>query len=200
MVGKHTYIVFSFFDKDLSKDFDVIKSSLLEKKLTININLLKSVLLIEDVRFFEHKGIDLRAILRAIYNGLFLNRLEGGSTIEQQYVRLITKKREISLKRKIRESLLAIKLSDLFSKDKILESYLTNYEFYGGIKGVIQLIDNKGFDATNLSNNHISILVSRIKYPFVSDTNSLYLRRISIIKSIINRNDLSPQIVVLFAR
>ena len=88
----------------------------------------------EDVRFYEHEGVDIPGIARAFVNNLRGGDLEGASTITQQLVRntvLSEEATDISFERKIREAELAIDLEKRFSKDDILVKYL-NIINYGG--------------------------------------------------------------------
>lgn len=91
----------------------------------------RATIAIEDKHFYRHFGIDLEGVLRASFRTLSGQRLEGGSTITQQLVKmtLLTPKR--TLTRKIREAVLAIATEVLYSKDQILEMYL-NHAAYGG--------------------------------------------------------------------
>ena len=91
---------------------------------------------VEDAGFFTNPGVDLRGIVRALY----LNRegqvLSGGSTITQQLVRNVllpeAERSQQSYRRKIREAILAFRLSRQFSKDQILAMYL-NEIYYGNM-------------------------------------------------------------------
>jgi 1A family penicillin-binding protein len=90
-------------------------------------DLVKAFLAIEDNQFYEHWGISIRGIARAMYYNLkTLNfrRPQGASTITQQLAKNLFLTPEISLKRKIKEALIAIKIERRFSKDEILERYL----------------------------------------------------------------------------
>jgi penicillin-binding protein 1A len=82
----------------------------------------------EDQHFYEHPGIDLRGIARAsvsnIFNHLNGRRLEGASTITQQVAKNFLLSSEVSIDRKVREQLLALRIERTFSKDEILELYL----------------------------------------------------------------------------
>ena len=94
-------------------------------------NLINAVIATEDHRFYEHHGVDLKGILRAISVVVTSGRKEqGGSTITMQLARnsFLNKKKTIS--RKIKELLLSLKIENSFSKDKILELYL-NQNFFG---------------------------------------------------------------------
>ena len=93
--------------------------------------LIQAVLATEDQRYFKHKGVDLpglgRAALRLVRTG---KKLEGGSTITMQVARSFYLSRQKTLGRKLREILLAIKIENKLSKEKILELYL-NKVFLG---------------------------------------------------------------------
>ena len=86
---------------------------------------------IEDRRFYRHGGVDPVGILRAVVADVRAGKVvQGGSTITQELVRNLYLSRERTLKRKLTEACLAIKLSREWSKDRILTAYL-NQVFYG---------------------------------------------------------------------
>ncbi len=86
---------------------------------------------IEDRRFYQHGGLDYEGILRAALKNIEKGQVvQGGSTITQQLVRNLYIGNERSLKRKIKEACLAIKLERHWSKDQILETYM-NQIYYG---------------------------------------------------------------------
>lgn len=92
---------------------------------------------IEDKDFYKNKGFSPEGYLRAIANSvLFQRRLAGGSTITQQLVKNILLTDERSFERKIKEFILAIQVSNKFSKDEILELYLNNIPYGGTAVGV----------------------------------------------------------------
>ncbi|MFN3813662.1 MAG: penicillin-binding protein 1A [Aquificaceae bacterium] len=97
----------------------------------------KAFISAEDRSFYRHFGVDLTAILRAFLANIKEREVsQGASTITQQLARNLFLTPERSLKRKIKEALLAIKIERAFSKDKILEMYL-NYIYLGqGAYGV----------------------------------------------------------------
>ncbi|HHX75642.1 MAG TPA: penicillin-binding protein, partial [Firmicutes bacterium] len=100
-------------------------------------HLINAFLAIEDYRFYEHPGFDLRGILRALWFNLTdkSGSMQGGSTITQQLVKNAFLTPERTIKRKIQEVYLAYKLEQVFSKDEILEFYLNriffDYNAYG---------------------------------------------------------------------
>jgi len=100
-------------------------------------NLKKAIVNVEDARFFEHSGIDLRAIARALWVDIKGGGyIEGGSTITQQLARniLLTQKKAIT--RKIQEVFLAMKIERNYTKEEILERYLNQIYFGHGTYGV----------------------------------------------------------------
>jgi 1A family penicillin-binding protein len=79
----------------------------------------------EDQRFYEHRGIDERGLIRAfIGNVAGSRRLQGGSTITQQVVKNLLVGEDLTYDRKIREMIVASRLEGTLSKDRILELYL----------------------------------------------------------------------------
>ena len=101
--------------------------------------LVNAIVAIEDARFYEHSGIDYYAVLRAFANNLTGGRLEGASTITQQYVRntILSKEMDdISFKRKAREAFIATELEKMYPKDEILLRYLNTVNFGAGAYGV----------------------------------------------------------------
>ena len=97
-------------------------------------DLKNAFLSIEDKNFYEHSGIDFRAILRAIWQNVSAGEIvSGGSTITQQVVRnTIGINKERTFPQKIKESILAIKIDKFFDKDEIFEIYL-NSVYFGGL-------------------------------------------------------------------
>lgn len=98
--------------------------------------LIHAVIAIEDERFYQHHGVDLRSILRAFFADLRSREiLQGGSTLTQQLVKnfFLNQKRTVS--RKVNEALMALLIERKYSKQQILEIYLN--EIYWGQKGSI---------------------------------------------------------------
>ena len=92
----------------------------------------RATVAIEDRRFYSHGGVDVQGIGRALVNDIRAGRaVEGGSTITQQLVRnLYIHHNERTLRRKVVEACLAVKLSRHWSKDRILADYM-NTVYYG---------------------------------------------------------------------
>ena len=99
--------------------------------------LVDAVIAIEDRRFYEHDGVDVRGIARAAARDVRAGSAkEGGSTITQQLVKntLVTPERDV--RRKVREAALALGLERSLTKDQILERYLNTVYFGQGAYGV----------------------------------------------------------------
>jgi len=100
--------------------------------------LINAVLAAEDHRFFEHGGLDVRALLRAAWANLRAGRVkEGGSTITQQLVKVRLLSPQRTFFRKLREAWLAAVVESRYSKERILEAYLN--EIYLGQRGPIAI-------------------------------------------------------------
>jgi 1A family penicillin-binding protein len=92
---------------------------------------------VEDSEFYEHKGIKLEAIFRAFLTNLIAGKVEqGGSTITQQLVKNTFLTPEKSLKRKLKELVLALKMEKFYSKDEILALYLNEIPYGGSTYGI----------------------------------------------------------------
>src|SRR4030095_4982646 len=104
----------------------------------VSVNMRNALLAAEDRRFYLHSGLDPTGITRALWRNYKAGRVvEGGSTITQQLVRnLYLKKTDLSLKRKLKEAFLAWDIDHGYSKAKILETYLNEVYFGGGVYGI----------------------------------------------------------------
>jgi penicillin-binding protein 1A len=98
-----------------------------------------AIVAIEDKRFYEHRGVDVHGIMRAIWQDLRHKQVvEGGSTITQQFVKNTYTKDQRSIGRKLKEAALAWQLEQRWSKDRILTAYLNTIYFGNGAYGVQQ--------------------------------------------------------------
>lgn len=103
----------------------------------IPINLRNAVIATEDSRFYEHPGIDLRGMARALVRDILSGgKVEGGSTITQQLARWVFLNDQKTFSRKIKEIILAAQLERHYTKDEILEMYLNKIYFGGQAYGV----------------------------------------------------------------
>ena len=98
-----------------------------------------AIVAIEDQRFYEHRGVDIHGIMRAVSQDVRHKAVvEGGSTITQQFVKNTYTKDQRSIGRKLKEAALAWQLEQRWSKDRILTAYLNTIYFGNGAYGVQQ--------------------------------------------------------------
>lgn len=90
----------------------------------------------EDRTFWTNSGLDPKGILRAAFSNAKGNATQGASTITQQYVKLLYLTQERTLKRKVKEAFLSLKIQQKQSKQQILEGYLNTIYFGRGAYGV----------------------------------------------------------------
>jgi len=99
----------------------------------------KSVIAIEDSRFYEHKGIDVRGIARALVKDVVKGKMvEGGSTITQQLIKNKYLSGKKTIDRKVQEGFMALEYERKYSKQQILEMYLNEIYFGNGAWGIAQ--------------------------------------------------------------
>ncbi len=97
----------------------------------------ESLVAIEDTNFFEHSGVNVDAIIRALIKDIKAMALvEGASTLTQQLVKTMILTRDKKLIRKIKEVLLSMRLEALLSKEDIIERYLNQVYFGHGYYGI----------------------------------------------------------------
>lgn len=134
----------------------------------------------EDHRSPMHYGIDPIAIIRCIYLQLTKRITQGGSTIEQQLVRTLTGRYEMTLRRKTREQIIAILLNEVVkNKKEIGKAYLNCAYFGSGKIGFLNLSVSDKEDASEL--------IARLKYPTKKDEKPHTNEKIRLRKSHINK-------------
>jgi len=132
----------STITKIFSEDGEVIGEFFYEKREVVSLDrvpnyLIQAFVAGEDARFFQHKGLDYLAILRALFRNIFSGEIvQGGSTITQQVVKSLLLSPEKSFTRKIREAILAYKIEKYLTKDEILFLYLNQIYLGHGAYGV----------------------------------------------------------------
>lgn len=118
-------------------------------------DLKEATVAIEDSRFYEHSGVDIHGVARAVWENVRGRRLkQGGSTITQQLARNVYLTQHKTIQRKIQEIFLAILIERNFTKEKILELYL-NQVFYGsgsfGVQAASRIYFGKDVKELDLS-------------------------------------------------
>lgn len=128
---------------------------------------LKSIVAIEDQRFYKHRGFDIIGIARAVKVNLTnQDKSQGASTITQQYARLLYLTNEKSWSRKIKEAFLTMQLETHLTKDEILEGYINNVYFGHGIYGIENAAKYfYGKSAKDLDLNESSMLAGVVNGP-----------------------------------
>lgn len=124
-----------------------------------------AVFLAEDHRNKFHPGVDVIAVSRAVWVRMSLGQVQGASTIEQQFVRVVTDRHERTIRRKIREQILALMLVQRTSKRHIASAYLA-IAFYGsGSVGLDGLQHKFGRDLSKVPFDQALGFVAQLKYP-----------------------------------
>mgnify|MGYP005992089831 FL=1 len=128
-----------------SENNKLIAEYALEKRLfipyeSIPEKVINAFLSAEDKNFFNHPGIDAKGILRAVIKNLKNisqnKRLEGASTITQQVAKNFLLTNEVSMKRKVKEAILAFRIERAYKKERILELYLNQIYLGQGTYGI----------------------------------------------------------------
>jgi penicillin-binding protein 1A len=97
----------------------------------------QAIVAVEDRRFWEHRGVDVRGVVRAIWADIREKEfVQGGSTITQQFLKNTYLRDERTLSRKLKEAALAWQLERRWSKDRILTAYLNTVYFGNGAYGI----------------------------------------------------------------
>ncbi len=135
----------------------------------------QAVIATEDANFYNHPGVDITGILRALWIDLRGGEiLAGGSTITQQVARNLLfdpeQRAERSLRRKLREGILAIRLQSAYSKDDVLALYL-NQSYFGNLAYGIEAAARAYFgkSARELSLSECSLLAGLVQAPAAYD-------------------------------
>ena len=175
--------VFSYFfeyfnidniDKDLKKSLEIIDKYSLIK---IDEKLVNVLIIAEDRRNTLHCGVDTIAIFRAIKVRIFKKVYQGASTIEQQFVRVVSNRYEKSFYRKFREQLLAIAVSKKRTKNEIAKAYLL-IAYYGyNLQGITAIKRVCGENIQDIDLKRAVELVSRLKYPQPKNINNNWLEK-----------------------
>ena len=131
----------------------------------------KAVLDIEDDRFYEHGGVDLRSLGRALATNISAGGVrQGGSTITQQLVKnsLLSPKQDVH--RKLKEAVLSMRLESQMSKREILERYLNTVYFGNGSYGIEAAAEKYyGIKTNQLTTEQGALLAGLIRNPVFYD-------------------------------
>lgn len=133
---------------------------------SISTNIQRAVMAIEDNRFYQHNGVDVRGTIRALATNASGGDVQGGSTITQQLVKNLFLSPERSYSRKLAEAVLSLRVEKYYSKDKILEMYL-NQVYWGNRAYGIEKAARRYFNvpASDLSIAQAAQLAGLLKAP-----------------------------------
>lgn len=160
-----------YIDEDTNQPIEYDRIHSAENRVWVDIadvpeNLPNAFIAIEDERFREHRGMDIKRTFGAFIQFMMGNDSYGGSTITQQLVKNVTGDRDRSPLRKITEIFRAMNLEKKMSKDQIIEMYMNTIYFGAGCHGV-QVAANHYFgkDVADLSVEECASLASIVKAP-----------------------------------
>jgi penicillin-binding protein 1A len=161
---------------------------------------------IEDRRFFEHRGIDLRGMVRAAWTDIAQGKVvEGGSTITQQLIKNSYREKQRTIARKLREAALAWQLEQRWSKDRILTAYLNTIYFGNGAYGVERAALNYfGHSADKLTLPEAALLAGIPRDPGLYDPfrnpKKARSRRALVLQKMVEQGDITAAVAQLADR
>jgi monofunctional glycosyltransferase len=94
------------------------------------------VMALEDRRYLNHRGVDVRSVIREIIKMITFRKHGGASTIDMQMVRTLTNYKELTFRRKMYEIILALLVNFKFSKNEIMKCYMDNAFFGSHLIGI----------------------------------------------------------------
>jgi penicillin-binding protein 1A len=160
-----------------SGDMKILGKYYSENRVNVNFSdldpdLVSALIATEDARFYDHSGVDVKALLRSV-SGIFTGGGKGGgSTITQQLAKMMFPRQRLSkpelVIRKMKEWIIAARLEKLYTKDEILTLYLNKFDFLNlavGIKSAAQIYFNRDQDSLNIE--QAAMLVGMAKNPSV---------------------------------
>ena len=158
-----------------------------------------AIVAVEDRRYWEHRGVDIRGIGRALWADIRQKKVvEGGSTITQQFVKNALDRNQKTIARKVREAALAWQLTQKWSKRRILEAYLNTIYFGNGAYGVQQAaLTYFGHGARNLKLHEAALLAGLPANPAafdpVANPEASRDRRRVVLRAMVGEAKITPQ-------
>lgn len=140
-------------------------------------------------------------MVRVVWVGLTEGRRQGGSTIEQQFVRTVTSDFEFTLRRKLREMVLGTAVSRKVSKSRIAHSYLSVAYFGYGMQGLTAACNAQEKDINNLSAEDAAEVIAMLKYPRPKNYTMAWQQKVSrraqhVLRAYRPANDAGPEALV----
>src|ERR1035437_8543297 len=148
--------IYSCNNKVLGKYFSENRTNVKFKGISPNV--INALIATEDARFFQHSGVDIRALGRVIYGAIHRSSSSGGgSTITQQLAKLLFPREDLHglklVSRKIKEWIIAVKLEREYTKEEIIALYLNKFDFVNnavGIKSAAEIYFNTTPDSLRI--------------------------------------------------
>ncbi len=167
--------IYSCNNKVLGKYYAENRTNVKFKNISPNV--INALIATEDARFFQHSGVDVRALGRAIYGAIHRSSSSGGgSTITQQLAKLLFPREELHglklVARKIKEWIIAVKLEREYTKEEIISLYLNKFDFVNnavGIKSAAQIYFSTTPDSLHVE--QAAMLVGMAKNPSMFNPN-----------------------------
>ena len=175
----------TLYDLDNRPAFTIFQERRVETPLSdVSPNLVHAIISIEDQRFYDHGGVDLIRVFAAAMTNLRAHRAaQGGSTLTQQLARQSFLSSDKTLRRKLKEAVLAWRIEREFTKDQILELYLNKVYFGDGLYGVeAASLGFFGKHAHDLDVEESALLAGLVKSP------STYAPTINLDRALTRRN------------
>jgi penicillin-binding protein 1A len=159
----------------------------------------QAIVAVEDRRYFEHRGVDMRAIGRALWADVRKKGVvQGGSTITQQFIKNSCSDTSRSIGRKVREATLAWGLEQRWSKKKILTSYLNTVYFGNGAYGIDQAARTYfGHRAKTMALWEVALLAGipadPSRFDPVANPRAARLRRRTVLRLMLQSGTITPE-------
>ena len=157
----------------------------------------QAIVAVEDHRFFEHRGVDVHGIVRAVWQDVRNKKVvQGGSTITQQFVKNTYVRSSRTISRKLKEAALAWQLEQVWSKDRILTAYLNTIYFGNGAYGIEQAARVYfGHGASKLTLPEAAMLAGIPADPSlynpVTNPKSMHARRREVLQAMLDQKDIA---------
>ncbi len=187
-----------------SGDMKILGKYYSENRVNVNFDkldkdIINALIATEDARFYEHSGVDVKAIMRSLFTG---GGRGGGSTITQQLAKMMFPRERLNkvelVVRKVKEWIIASRLEKLYTKEEILALYLNKFDFLNlavGIKSAAQIYFNRGQDSLKIE--QAAMLVGMAKNPSVFNpirhADTTLLRRNVVLKQMVKYGYLEQQ-------
>jgi penicillin-binding protein 1A len=158
-----------------SGDMKILGKYYSENRVNVNFNqldkdLVNALVATEDARFYEHSGVDIKALGRSFVGAFTGGNKGGGSTITQQLAKMMFPREKLSkaelVIRKMKEWIIATRLEKYYTKDEIMALYLNKFDFLNlavGVKSAAQIYFNRTQDSLNIE--QAAMLIGMAKNP-----------------------------------